>query len=80
MSEVRTPLLHVEGLKQHFRINRRQTTKAVDGISLISMKARPTVWSASPVRANPRPAERSSAFTIRRTARSSLMVMTSPEN
>ena len=33
MSEVRTPLLHVEGLKQHFRINRRQTTKAVDGIS-----------------------------------------------
>ena len=33
MSEVRTPLLHVEGLKQHFRINRRQNTKAVDGIS-----------------------------------------------
>ncbi len=33
MSEVRTPLLHVEGLKQHFHINRRQTTKAVDGIS-----------------------------------------------
>ena len=33
MSEVSTPLLHVEGLKQHFRINRRQTTKAVDGIS-----------------------------------------------
>jgi len=33
MSEVRTPLLHVEGLKQYFRINRRQTTKAVDGIS-----------------------------------------------
>ncbi len=33
MGEVRTPLLHVEGLKQHFRINRRQTTKAVDGIS-----------------------------------------------
>ena len=33
MSEVRTPLLHVEGLKQHFRINRKQTTKAVDGIS-----------------------------------------------
>ena len=27
------PLLHVEGLKQHFRINRNFTTKAVDGIS-----------------------------------------------
>lgn len=27
------PLLHVEGLKQHFRISRSYTTKAVDGIS-----------------------------------------------
>ena len=27
------PLLHVEGLKQHFRISRNYTTKAVDGIS-----------------------------------------------
>ncbi|MCR5794751.1 MAG: ATP-binding cassette domain-containing protein [Solobacterium sp.] len=27
------PLLHVEGLKQHFRITRSYTTKAVDGIS-----------------------------------------------
>ena len=27
------PLLHVEGLKQHFRISRTFTTKAVDGIS-----------------------------------------------
>ena len=27
------PLLHVEGLKQHFRISRTYTTKAVDGIS-----------------------------------------------
>ncbi|MCR5230418.1 MAG: ATP-binding cassette domain-containing protein [Solobacterium sp.] len=27
------PLLHVENLKQHFRINRKFTTKAVDGIS-----------------------------------------------
>jgi oligopeptide transport system ATP-binding protein len=27
------PLLHVEGLKQHFRITRTYTTKAVDGIS-----------------------------------------------
>ena len=27
------PLLHVENLKQYFRINRRYTTKAVDGIS-----------------------------------------------
>ena len=27
------PLLHVEGLKQHFRISRNFTTKAVDGIS-----------------------------------------------
>ena len=27
------PLLHVEGLKQHFRITRKYTTKAVDGIS-----------------------------------------------
>ena len=25
------PLLHVEGLKQHFRISRTYTTKAVDG-------------------------------------------------
>ena len=28
------PLLHIEDLKQHFRINRKFTTKAVDGISL----------------------------------------------
>lgn len=27
------PLLHVENLKQHFRITRTYTTKAVDGIS-----------------------------------------------
>ncbi len=27
------PLLHVEGLKQHFKITRQYTTKAVDGIS-----------------------------------------------
>ena len=27
------PLLHVEGLKQHFKISRTYTTKAVDGIS-----------------------------------------------
>ena len=28
------PLLHIEDLKQHFRINRKFTTNAVDGISL----------------------------------------------
>jgi len=33
MSNERTPLLHVENLKQHFRINKNFTTKAVDGIS-----------------------------------------------
>ena len=33
MTETRKPLLHVENLKQYFRINRRQVTKAVDGIS-----------------------------------------------
>ena len=33
MSEIRQPLLHVENLKQHFRISRRSVTKAVDGIS-----------------------------------------------
>ena len=33
MSENRKPLLHVENLKQHFRISRKYTTKAVDGIS-----------------------------------------------
>jgi len=33
MSETRKPLLHVEDLKQYFRINRKQVTKAVDGIS-----------------------------------------------
>ena len=32
-AENRTPLLHVENLKQHFRISRTFTTKAVDGIS-----------------------------------------------
>ena len=32
-TEAREPLLHVENLKQHFRINRNYTTKAVDGIS-----------------------------------------------
>ncbi|MBQ1447928.1 MAG: ATP-binding cassette domain-containing protein, partial [Erysipelotrichaceae bacterium] len=33
MSENRTPLLHVENLKQYFKISRNFTTKAVDGIS-----------------------------------------------
>ena len=33
MSEKKEPLLHVENLKQHFKISRRFTTKAVDGIS-----------------------------------------------
>ena len=32
-SEARTPLLHVEHLKQYFRITRKYTTKAVDDIS-----------------------------------------------
>ena len=32
-AETRTPRLHVEGLKQYFRISRTYTTKAVDGIS-----------------------------------------------
>ena len=33
MTIINEPLLHVEGLKQHFRITRHYTTKAVDGIS-----------------------------------------------
>ena len=33
MSEMKQPLLHVENLKQHFRISRKSVTKAVDGIS-----------------------------------------------
>lgn len=33
MSENRKVLLHVENLKQHFKVSRRFTTKAVDGIS-----------------------------------------------
>ncbi|MBR2546326.1 MAG: ABC transporter ATP-binding protein [Erysipelotrichaceae bacterium] len=33
MTAFKDPLLHVEGLKQHFRITRHYTTKAVDGIS-----------------------------------------------
>ena len=33
MAETRTPLLHVENLKQYFKITRTYTTKAVDGIS-----------------------------------------------
>ena len=33
MTEIRKPLLHVENLKQHFHISRKQVTKAVDGIS-----------------------------------------------
>ena len=33
MAETRTPLLHVENLKQYFKISRTYTTKAVDGIS-----------------------------------------------
>ncbi len=33
MTAYKEPLLHVEGLKQHFRITRHYTTKAVDGIS-----------------------------------------------
>lgn len=32
-AETRTPLLHVENLKQYFKISRTYTTKAVDGIS-----------------------------------------------
>ncbi|MDD2591804.1 MAG: ATP-binding cassette domain-containing protein [Erysipelotrichaceae bacterium] len=34
MSEIK-PLLEVRGLKQHFKINRRYTVKAVDGISFM---------------------------------------------
>ena len=33
MSNVNEPLLHVENLKQHFKISRKFVTKAVDGIS-----------------------------------------------
>ena len=33
MAETKTPLLHVENLKQYFKISRTYTTKAVDGIS-----------------------------------------------
>ena len=33
MSETKQPLLHVENLKQYFRISRKSVTKAVDGIS-----------------------------------------------
>ena len=33
MAETRKPLLHVENLKQYFKISRTYTTKAVDGIS-----------------------------------------------
>lgn len=33
MSENRQPLLHVENLKQYFRVSKTFTTKAVDGIS-----------------------------------------------
>ena len=33
MSDNKEPLLHVENLKQHFKISRKFTTKAVDGIS-----------------------------------------------
>ncbi|NLZ75000.1 MAG: ATP-binding cassette domain-containing protein [Erysipelotrichia bacterium] len=33
MSEIKQPLLRVENLKQHFRVSRNFTTKAVDGIS-----------------------------------------------
>ena len=33
MSEAKKPLLHVENLKQYFKISRTFTTKAVDGIS-----------------------------------------------
>lgn len=34
------PLLVVNGLKQHFRINRRETVKAVDGVSFSVQKGR----------------------------------------
>ena len=33
MTNTRKPLLHVEDLKQYFKISRTYTTKAVDGIS-----------------------------------------------
>lgn len=33
MTNTKEPLLHVENLKQHFKINKNFTTKAVDGIS-----------------------------------------------
>ena len=33
MTNTKKPLLHVENLKQHFKISRTYTTKAVDGIS-----------------------------------------------
>ena len=50
------PLLHVEGLKQYFRISSTFTTKAVDGISFDIYPGRPMVLSANPVPENPRPA------------------------
>ena len=33
--EERTPLLEVKDLKQHFKVNKKYSVKAVDGISFV---------------------------------------------
>ena len=53
MSSELRPLLEVEGLKTHFPVRAasccaRRTCKAVDGVSLQLVRARPLAWSASP--------------------------------
>lgn len=52
MSEPTKPILSVKNLKQHFKVNRKFTVKAVDGVSLTSTQVKLTDWLENPAAGN----------------------------
>lgn len=63
-------ILDVKGLKQHFRINRKFTVKAVDGIDFHIDEGETYGLVGESGSASPPPAGPSSGCTIRQTAKS----------